>query len=179
MSAYSLTFFLSKIRLNKPKTNQNCQRMYVFVFLNVQERIFKKRTKNHEEMTKRARDLKKCQKPEPGKLSDQSQSSYGQKESSKFQKLQEWSLVIRLKDLHVWSFDFQDCQKCSLEEYYWRYDINDPSRIMEESIWALGLYFLKIGSYGLLIFRVDTFGPLVNIHYNRILSYLFLITQYN
>ena len=42
--------------------------MCVFVFVNVQERIFKKRTKNHEKMTKRARDLEKCQKPEPGKL---------------------------------------------------------------------------------------------------------------
>jgi hypothetical protein len=44
--------------------------MYVFVFVNVQERIFKKMTKNHEKMTKRARDLEKCQKPEPGKLVD-------------------------------------------------------------------------------------------------------------
>jgi hypothetical protein len=42
--------------------------MYVFVFVNVQERIFKKRTKNHEKMTKRERELEKCQKPEPGKL---------------------------------------------------------------------------------------------------------------
>lgn len=53
--------FWAKIGPNKPKTNQNCQRMYVFVFVNVQERIFKKRTKNHEKMTKRARDLEKCQ----------------------------------------------------------------------------------------------------------------------
>jgi hypothetical protein len=64
--------------------------MCVFVFVNVQERIFKKRTKNHEKMTKQARDLEKCQKPEPGKLSGQSQISYGQMKSSKFQKSPKW-----------------------------------------------------------------------------------------
>ena len=58
--------------------------MYVFVFVNVQERIFKKRTKNHEKMTKRARDLEKCQKLEPGKLSGQSQSLHGHRSPQSF-----------------------------------------------------------------------------------------------
>ena len=76
--------------------------MYVFVFVNVQERIFKKRTKNHEKMTKRARDLEKCQKPEPGKPSGQNQSSYGQKGVLKVSEITRMVLPHKFEEItHV------------------------------------------------------------------------------
>ena len=61
------TFSLPNIGTNRPKTNKLCQKYVVFVFLNVQVRIWKKWTKIMENSQKRARDWRKVKSRSRGR----------------------------------------------------------------------------------------------------------------
>lgn len=54
--------FFTKIRLNNPKTNPNCQRKCVFVIVNVQVWIFHKKTKLKQNPAKTSKRVERSQK---------------------------------------------------------------------------------------------------------------------
>lgn len=87
----------------------------VFVFLNMQVWIYKKRTKNHEKTTKRARELEKSQKPKPGKekVKVKAQKVEFNPGDSCFATFSPWKHKWKnytkgpssLKNLQIWSFE--------------------------------------------------------------------------
>lgn len=59
--------FLSKLRLNRPKTNHKCQKYVVFVFLHMQVQILKKWTKITRKRQHEHENGKGNKEPRPGK----------------------------------------------------------------------------------------------------------------
>ena len=75
---FGMCFFtyllLAKSRPNRPKTNQKCQRYATFVIVNMQVRINEKKDEKQRKPDKNEHENGKCQKPEPGKSTSQSQA---------------------------------------------------------------------------------------------------------
>ena len=109
---FGICFFtyllLAKLRPNRPKTNQKCQRYATFVIVNMQVRIFEKKDEKQRKPDKNEHEIGKCQKPEPGKSKSQSQSSNCQSQPFNNQKRQKMALGITLEKLQFWSLSFED-----------------------------------------------------------------------
>ena len=83
--------FITILRPNEPKTNQNCQRIHVFVFMTVQGRMLHKRTQNTPNRSKTSTSQKKSTKVKArvSKVKDCSESQHW---SSYFAKVSQTAL---------------------------------------------------------------------------------------
>ena len=114
VSAYSLTFSLPKLDQMHPKLPNNAIESVFLCFWMCRYGYLWKDEKSRENDKTSTRFGKVSIKPEPEKLSGQSKA-HG---ILKFQKLQEWPLVISLKKWHIWSFNFQGCYFWSSWRYF-------------------------------------------------------------